>query len=138
MVNKLKYQQLWIENAEREYGNRYAAINVAVKQAKDILRLTDHRILDSEALSWIVFGQDHIELSKVRTKSTLDVLLDKYLGSVNDADICNAVTLSLIQSYANKQLEYDYGSVETWKHARIRVLCNIIWNELFDTNNLTY
>lgn len=117
-------------------GNRYAALSYVQRKARNYLKETDNLILDSEAVTWALRGErpeiaDRQTYSQVKRKYATSYI-EEVLCYVDDLDVKRSVRKSIKASKSNQNLVYVYeGELSDSRSARVRILTNIIWNELY-------
>lgn len=117
-------------------GNRYAALSYVQRKARDYLKETDNLILDSEAVTWALRGErpeiaDRQTYSQVKRRYATSYI-EEVLCYVDDLDVKRSVRKSIKASRSNQNLVYVYeGELSDSRSARVRILTNIIWNELY-------
>ena len=123
-----KYFQRYVDACQ---GNRYQAVNYIASLARSLVKQYDNKILDSEALSWILTGErpdiidDDGNLKP--HKSTISYM-DDILSSVDDDEVVDAVKCSMLESKKQENLVYLYNNIsESSRQTRVRVLVRIIW-----------
>mgnify|MGYP004655945107 FL=1 len=123
-----KYFQRYVDAC---HGNRYQAVRCIASLARSLVKQYDNRILDSEALSWILTGErpdiidDDGNLKP--HKSTISYM-DDILSSVDDDEVVDAVKCSISESKKQENLVYLYNNIsDSSRQTRVRVLVRIIW-----------
>lgn len=117
-------------------GNRYAALSYVQRKARNYLKETDNLILDSEAVTWALRGErpkiaDRQTYSQVKRRYATSYI-EEVLCYVDDLDVKRSVRKSIKASRSNQNLVYVYeGELSDSRSARVRILTNIIWNELY-------
>ena len=117
-------------------GNRYAALSYVQRKARNYLKETDNLILDSEAVTWALRGErpeiaDRQTYSQVKRRYAASYI-EEVLCYVDDLDVKRSVRKSIKASRSNQNLVYVYeGELSDSRSARVRILTNIIWNELY-------
>ena len=117
-------------------GNRYAALSYVQRKARSYLKETDNLILDSEAVTWALRGErpeiaDRQTYSQVKRRYATSYI-EEVLCYVDDLDVKRSVRKSIKASRSNQNLVYVYeGELSDSRSARVRILTNIIWNELY-------
>ena len=117
-------------------GNRYAALSYVQRKARNYLKETDNLILDSEAVTWALRGErpeiaDRRRYSQVKRRYATSYI-EEVLCYVDDLDVKRSVRKSIKASRSNQNLVYVYeGELSDSRSARVRILTNIIWNELY-------
>ena len=117
-------------------GNRYAALSYVQRKARNYLEETDNLILDSEAVTWALRGErpeiaDRQTYSQVKRRYATSYI-EEVLCYVDDLDVKRSVRKSIKASKSNQNLVYVYeGELSDSRSARVRILTNIIWNELY-------
>ena len=117
-------------------GNRYAALSYVQRKARNYLKETDNLILDSEAVTWALRGErpeiaDRQTYSQVKRRYATSYI-EGVLCYVDDLDVKRSVRKSIKASRSNQNLVYVYeGELSDSRSARVRILTNIIWNELY-------
>ena len=117
-------------------GNRYAALSYVQRKARNYLKETDNLILDSEAVTWALRGErpeiaDRQTYSQVKRKYATSYI-EEVLCYVDDLDVKRSVRKCIKASKSNQNLVYVYeGELSDSRSARVRILTNIIWNELY-------
>lgn len=117
-------------------GNRYAALSYVQQKARNYLKETDNLILDSEAVTWALRGErpeiaDRQTYSQVKRRYATSYI-EEVLCYVDDLDVKRSVRKSIKASRSNQNLVYVYeGELSDSRSARVRILTNIIWNELY-------
>lgn len=113
-------------------GNRYQAVNLVASLARSLVKRYDNKILDSEALSWILTGErpsiidDNGNLK--RSNKVFISYMDDLLCEVDDEEVVEAVRYSTAESNRQENLVYLYKRVsEECRQARVRVLVRMIW-----------
>lgn len=117
-------------------GNRYAALSYVQRKARNYLKETDNLILDSEAVTWAL-REERPEIADRQTYSQVKrryatSYIEEVLCYVDDLDVKRSVRKSIKASKSNQNLVYVYeGELSDSRSARVRILTNIIWNELY-------
>lgn len=117
-------------------GSRFAAINYVANVARRRRHSVHNCITESQALTWVISGvePDDIQIYKERMKNLKQLeiqYVDDRLCYIEEADIREAVRASIEESRQVDHLIYLYNNiVNTAKQARVRILCNMIWDEL--------
>ena len=117
-------------------GNRYAALSYVQRKARNYLKETDNLLLDSEAVTWALRGErpeiaDRRTYSQVKRRYATSYI-EEVLCYVDDLDVKRSVRKSIKASRSNQNLVYVYeGELSDSRSARVRILTNIIWNELY-------
>ena len=117
-------------------GNKYAALSYVQRKARNYLNETDNIILDSEAVTWALRGErpeiaDRQTYSQVKRRYA-DSYIEEVLCYVDDLEVKRSVRKSIKASRHNQNLVYVYdGELSASRSARVRILTNIIWNELY-------
>lgn len=118
------------------FGSRFAAVVYVSELARIHAKRAHNRILESEAISWVLTGDkpqilnnmEHANTSRSRLK--LDYILDK-LCYVEDIDVRDAVYSTLKYSIQASHLIYVYNNIkDVYRQSRVRVLSNMLWDEL--------
>lgn len=118
------------------FGSRFAAVVYVSELARTRAKRAHNRILESEAISWVLTGDkpqilnnmEHANMPRSRLK--LDYILDK-LCYVEDIDVRDAVCSTLKYSIQASHLIYVYNNIkDVYRQSRIRVLSNMLWDEL--------
>jgi len=138
--------QKYFEDKTKQLGSIYAAVNHIAKQARKLEESYDNKILSSEALTWVMTGEEPKILSVLKNidkKRLTDEIrtMEEYLIYIDDLDVRYAVQDSIEKSISHKHLSYTYNNVEDDpRKARIRVLCNMIWQNIYllKKEGLTY
>lgn len=115
-------------------GNPYIAIKDVVEDARAIA-LQNPVLLDSEALSWVLSGEEPQIISKynkyVRRKLSQNSYISNILSEVDDEDVKAAVYESISASKRANYLVYVYTNIsEIHRQARVRILVRMIWYNL--------
>lgn len=116
-------------------GDVYSATIYVAKEARRRAESTDNLILHSEAISWVISGEQPAILS-MKDKSPTEAnsirsQVNETLAYVEDLGVCESVKLSINSSISNKHLIYIYKDVpDSNQQARVRVLTNILWYTL--------
>lgn len=115
-------------------GSVYSAVNLVAKKARIKAKETDYMILDCEAISWALTGEQPKEIHK-RPSEAYPITgygitdLEDMLSCVDDVKVAQAVRDSYDLSVKANHLIYSYKEVpDEDRQARIRVLTNLIWN----------
>lgn len=113
-------------------GNKYQAIVLVANLARQLSCKYDNKILDSEALNWILTRErpDIIDSNgNVRKLYRFNMsYMDDILSEVDDEDVKEAVRYSISESNRQENLVYLYKKVsDECKQARVRVLVRMIW-----------
>lgn len=111
-------------------GSTYAAVNYVAKSARDKIAHTDGHVLESEAISWVLTGEE----PKVRNKTEeierwyLQNYIDDMLSEVDDIDVAQAVRDSYAASMEQHHLIYSYPEhLDENRKSRVRILTRMIW-----------
>lgn len=121
---------IW-DNLVHKYGNEYQAIVALAKLARDKAKETDHHILDSGALEWVLTGIPPFAVQDTpnRPSSNKSQYIREILGQIQDADILSSVKSTLRISAQNAALCYVYAEgTDKYQQQRIRIICNMIWS----------
>lgn len=125
-------------------GNRYVATTFVSKQAKILAEKYQNVISYSEALTWIISGKapkiisNYKYILKQREKGPL-ILADSMLSNIQDEKIKQSVLESIKRSNKVGHLIYFYKDVyDKYRRARIRILTNIIWDEMRKQGEFDY
>lgn len=117
-------------------GNRYAAINYVAKLGRKRRDSVDGCITEAQALSWVITGVEppyikkYLATQKQRREMAQNYVEDRLLY-IDDLEVRDAVRSSIQQSKHSNHLIYCYNNTNNeGQRARVRVLCNIIWDEL--------
>lgn len=113
-------------------GNRYQAVNLVASLARSLVKRYDNKILDSEALSWILTGERPSIIDGngdlKRSNKVFISYMDDLLCEVDDEEVVEAVRYSIAESNRQENLVYLYKRVsEECRQARVRVLVRMIW-----------
>ncbi len=133
MLNNQRY----FEEKTKQLGSIYAAVNHIAKKARNLEECYDNKILSSEALTWVMTGEEPKILSVLKDidkKRLTDEVrtMEEYLIYIDDMDVRYAVQDSIEESINHKYLTYQYGLIDDEpRKARIRVLCNMIWQNIY-------
>lgn len=117
-------------------NNPYQAINYLSRKARKYAEKYDNVILHSEALTCALLNEipnslDLYTAIKGRKKQR-DILADNVMQYVDDEGIKSAVRSSIRESIHANHLIYIYDdSRDENRMKRIRILTNIIWNQLY-------
>lgn len=119
-----------------KYKDPYIACNVLANSARNLCIDNLNCLSESEAISWILTNTPPKKLDKYlqyelhKESRMIEHLIDS-LCYVDDKDIKACVGLSILNSIGEGHLIYEYRNIENeYLKSRIRILCNIIWNEL--------
>lgn len=120
---------------EKTTGNRYAAVQEVIKQARVKYRETNYKILPSEAISWALDGTvpESVKKGYVNKKpySVVDEAFDSYLFDIDDEDVRESVKTSINLSYSRGHLVYRYEmTLDKFRQARVRVITNMLWDKI--------
>lgn len=116
--------------------NPYEAVNHLSRKARQFAEKHDNVVLHSEALTWALLNEipnslDLYTAIKGRKKQR-DILADNVMQYVDDVGIKEAVKSSIRESIHANHLIYIYDdSKDENRMKRIRILTNIIWNQLY-------
>lgn len=125
-----KFFQKYVDECN---GNKFQAVRLVVSLARSLSKKYDNKILDSEALTWILTGERSGIIDKtgnVRHKSYANSIsyMDDILSCVDDKEVCESVRYSISESNKRKNLVYFYkGVLDEYRQARVRVLVRMIW-----------
>lgn len=129
--------QDYFEQKTTQLGNRYAAVNYIAHKARTLEESFDNKILSSEALSWVMTGQEPKILSTLKDidkKKLSDEIrtMEEYLIYIDDMDVRYATQDSIEESINKKHITYLYNNIEDEpRKARVRVLSNMIWQNIY-------
>lgn len=119
-----------------QYGSPYAAANAAANAARDLVKLYDNKILDSEAISWCITGEAPKILATMQSNKSIpyeryvSYQIDELLNYVEDPDVVESVRISFRESTIARHLIYVYNSrMDEPRRTRVRVLTRMIWYE---------
>lgn len=117
-------------------GSRYAAIMYISKLARHRAKSVHNCITESQAISWVITGiepktlRSNLEYRKVRKTMDLRYAMDRLLF-IDDIEVREATRKSIIESRKRNYLIYYYKDVvDPHRKARIRILSNMIWDEM--------
>ena len=117
-------------------GSRFAAIMYVANVARH-RRLAVHCcISEAQALSWVVTGVEPADIhlyykARKRLKERKKTYVEDRLLYIDDVQVRCAVQHSIELSRNNNHLIYEYDNVtDSCRQARVRILCNMIWDEL--------
>lgn len=132
----IEERQVFNALAEK-YKSPYAACSIVSKQARKYAEDHNNIVLHSEAISWVMSGNkpkilDEYSKNHKKYRSSVCIsVTQNVLELVNDVPVRNAVEVSIRNSRREKHLIYMYeGVCDMYRQARVRVLCNMIWNRL--------
>lgn len=133
----LNNQKTFEDRCKRFGSDRYAATLSIAKQARQLEEKYENKILSSEALTWVVRGEEPKilkileDIDKKRLSDEVRTM-EEYLIYIDDMDVRYAVEDSIEKSLSDKHLIYVYNDVEDLpRKARIRILCNMIWQNIY-------
>lgn len=117
-------------------NNPYQTINLLSRKARQYAEKYDNVVLHSEALTWALLNESPSSLDLYTTikgkKKQRDILADNVMQHVDDVGIQEAVKSSIRESMRANHLIYIYDDVKDENRMkRIRILTNIIWNQLY-------
>lgn len=121
---------------EETFGSTFAAIKYISLLARKRCNEVNHCITESQALSWVVTGEEPADLSKYRAVQKAKKHKIKYytkdrLMYIEDTEVRTAVSFSIDESRRQGYLVYVYGDIQdTCRQSRVRVLTNMVWDEL--------
>lgn len=116
--------------------NEFIAVNFLVGLTRKVAAKYNFLLLDSEALSWILTGDQPPVLNKVRrlrkqAAVRRKALLYDILNYVDDTSVKSCVVESIKESTNFQNLVYIYTGVnDKPRQARIRILTRMIWYSL--------
>lgn len=111
-------------------GSPYAAVNYISKAARRKMKQHNNIILESEAISWVLTGE---EPRARKCKSLYDIshdlpYLEEILCYVDDEDVCESVRESYKESLGAHHLIYCYhNNLDEFRKSRVRILTRMIW-----------
>lgn len=116
--------------------NPYEAVNHLSRKARQFAEKHDNVVLHSEALTWALLNEIPNSLDLYTAikgkKKQRDILADNVMQYVDDEGIKSAVKSSIRESMHANHLIYIYDNVKDENRMkRIRILTNIIWNQLY-------
>lgn len=117
-------------------NNPYKAINHLSNKARKYAEKYDNIVLHSEALTWALLNEIPNSLDLYTAikgkKKQRDILADNVMQYVDDVGIRSSVKSSIRESIHANHLIYIYDdSKDENRMKRIRILTNIIWNQLY-------
>lgn len=121
-------------------GSRFAAVNYIAKLAQARRRQVHYCISESQSLTWVLTGKEPELLQTYRMRRKLlkaqrKQFVEDHLGCIEDEQIRAAVQHSIYLSNQQNHLIYDYIDIsEENRQARVRVICNIVWDGLGQLN----
>ena len=130
-----KFFQKYIDKCD---GNKFQAVRLVASLARSLSKKYDNKILDSEALTWILTGERPNTIDEngsIKRKSCINNIsfMDDILSCVDDESVCESVRYSISESNKHKNLVYFYKGVpDECRQARVRVLVRMIW---YNTHN---
>lgn len=111
-------------------GSPFAAVNFVAKSARARRQSVDNRILESEAITWVVTGIQPKLRNKMPDINQLGNVsyLDEVLSYVDDEQVVESVRASYCESTKAHHLIYCYhNSLDDNRKARVRVLTRMVW-----------
>lgn len=126
-----------IDKYETVLGNRYAAVQAISREARKRAEDNENRISHSDALAWVILGEEPAQLSDPRylpmTESeVLKKNTDDYILNIDDEEVGYAVHKSIDLSIENQYISYDYCNLtDESRKARLRILVNLIWDRVY-------
>ena len=127
-------QQRWIQLHEDQCGTRFAAINLAIHEARHKMQVVSHPILDSEALSWVISGSPPESIFMNNSTDILSRIRDYVYDNtsyMSNIDIQEAVLDSILTSYEYGYLIYVYHDIPDVYYSKVRVATNKLWGSLY-------
>lgn len=120
-------------------GDRFAAVMYISKIARRRMIRVNNCIHESDALSWITTGVEPEIVKHWREFKKVDhvaLYIEDRLCYIEDAAVRNAVRDSISESQSIYHLIYTYNNIQDEnKKARVRILCNMIWDEVEKLKN---
>lgn len=122
----LKYEKLT--------GTKFGAAMYVAHLARNYAEAHDNYTLHSEAVTWALTGEvpksaKDYENGRYRSRERTDAL-DR-VKYIDDREVRDAVYATIRDSRANSHLIYNYNGVQdASKRSRIRVVSNIVWDQL--------
>lgn len=131
----------WTDNTKfnkyvEALGSTFAAIKYVSQIARKRCKSVHNCITESQAIAWVITGVEpkdvklyyrNLKLHKQRAR----LYKEERLMYIEDTDVKDAVSFSIDQSRKVNHLIYFYKNVtDDCRMARVRILCNIIWDEL--------
>lgn len=120
----------------QKHDDPYTACTVLANSARTLCINNLNCLSESEAISWILTNtpprklKKYLEYELHKESRMVQHLIDS-LCYVDDKDIKLCVGLSILNSISAGHLIYEYRNIENeYLKSRVRILCNIIWNEL--------
>lgn len=121
---------------ESALGSTFAAIKYISALARQRRASVHNCITESQAIAWVISGvePDNVKLYyhnlKLRRQRARTYKNDR-LSYIEDTEVRNSVSFSLDQSKEVGHLIYCYQDIyDESRKARVRILCNMIWDEL--------
>lgn len=117
-------------------GNTFAAIDYVSKVARHRAKSVHNCITESQAISWVITGiepktlRKNLEYRKIRKTLDLRYAEDR-LFYIDDKLVREATRETILESREKKHLIYKYKDIfDEPRKARVRILSNIIWDEM--------
>lgn len=116
-------------------GNKFLALSYLCKESRETLTNVNNSISINDTFNWIISNKHpknlHFRMIQQSEKSDVESLSRRLCDICQDAAIKEAVIQSLCLSRSQGHLIYQYTNItSSSKQARVRVLCNIIWEEI--------
>lgn len=117
-------------------GSIFAAIDYVSKIARHRAKSVHNCITESQAISWVITGVEpktlrkNLEYRKIRKTLDLRYAEDR-LFYIDDKLVREATRETILESREKKHLIYKYKDIfDEPRKARVRILSNIIWEEM--------
>lgn len=120
-------------------GSTYAAVNYIAKSARQKRNQVDNRILESQAITWVLTGiQPKLSKRAINISDWANLnYLDEVLSYVDDENVCVSVRASYSKSAELHHLIYCYHTdLNDSQKARVRVLTRMIWYNIQEEGGL--
>ena len=126
---------------EAAFGSTFAAIKYVSLLARKRCDEVHHCITESQALAWVVTGQEPISVIQYKLDAAKRIerakhYVDDRISYIDDIEIREAVKHSINESKRSGHLIYCYNNIwELNKQARVRIISNIVWDEWYQLNS---
>ena len=119
-------------------GSTYAAVDYIAKSARRKLKVTNNRILESEAISWVLTGVSPKLRNRIDDVSHIPAnYVDEILCYVDNENICNSVRDSYAASIQVRHLIYCYQKdLDKHEQSRVRILLRMVWYNIISEEEL--
>lgn len=115
-----------------QFDSPYKVVNYVANKARNVAKQCNYKILDSEAISWVLNGEDDVALDNIirrcKRRYTGKYQIDDILNYIDDEQVCEAVKESITNSRRLHHLIYIYKDVsDEPRKSRVRILTNMLW-----------